>query len=329
MPPSALPALSMPATCQVSDCTSSQSQPLDCTPSPHSSLDPDCTSLPQESDTNEITPSMEITKFTQAGFPFLSLRPEIRNMIYHYIFTPVRDGTCLAVYADRDVTRLRGFRRNCCLCRRSTLTHMTCQSEHVAVEDMFFAFDLSGNYTHSGILQTCSTTLKEAASVSIACMHISIDYSSASVERLSRALQVLLVYMRQPKEAYLSVFTCTYHDDPGDGDGMKQFSQMVNGLGIRIGHLVLCAVTSSLYPEIGQYFVSTLDRLIHKPAKVERAPLCGTSTTLYRFNSQRIEFNEAARKWLENLAKVKTSDPTARLPLLRDSLPHFFEESAS
>jgi hypothetical protein len=257
----------------------------------------------------------------------LSLPPEIRNMIYHYIFTPVRDGTCLVVYTDWDMICLQGIRRKCFLCK-SAQVHTTCRPEYAHTEDIFHAFELSGNSARSSILRTCNAVLKEASPISLACMHISISYTSRSIKRRSRALQVLLAYMHQPKGAYSSAFTCTYHDSPGGGDDMKRFSQMVNGLGIRLGHLVLCAVTSSHCPGIGQYFVSTLDSLIHKPAKVEWALLSGTGTTSYRFNSQRTEFNEAAEKWLAKLPKVKAFDSTAHLPLLRDPLPHFFEESA-
>jgi hypothetical protein len=239
----------------------------------------------------------------------------------------VRDGTCLVVYTDWDMICLQGIRRKCFLCKSAQI-HTTCRPEYAHTEDIFHAFELSGNSARSGILQTCNAVLKEASSISLACMHISISYTSRSIKRRSRALQVLLAYMHQPKGAYSSAFTCTYHDSPGGGDDMKRFSQMVNGLGIRLGHLVLCAVTSSHCPGIGQYFVSTLDSLIHKPARVEWALLSGTGTTSYRFNSQRTEFNEAAEKWLAKLPKVKASDFTAHLPLLRDSLPHFFEESA-
>jgi hypothetical protein len=135
--------------------------------------------------------------------------------------------------------------------------------------------------------------------------------------------------MRQTKGAYLSVFTCKCREPPlGSGDDMRRFSQLVNGLGITIGHLILCELTSRVHHNIGQYFVSTLDGLHDKPAKIEWAPFSGTGTLSYRYERQRTEFNEAAGRWLTKLAKIKASDPTARLPLLRVSLPHFFEEHA-
>jgi hypothetical protein len=329
MSPSAPPALSMPDTGQGSVCTSSQSQPLDRTSSTHSPLDLHHTSLPQESHTNDIMPSTETTKSTQTGFPFLSLPPEIRNMIYHYIFTPVRDGTCLAVCADWGVTRLQAIRHDCSLCR-STLEHTTCQSKQVLTKDTYFAFDLSSNYTRSGILQTCSTVLKEASTISLACMHIRFDYSCRPDRRLSKALQLLLAYMHQPKGAYLSVLTCTYYTTHSEyGHGMSELSQLVNGPGIRIGHLILCEPRSSVVPGTSQNFVLALDSLHHKPTKVEWTIFCGTGASSEEgYESQRIEFNEAAEEWLAKLAGIEASDPTARLPLLRDSLPQFFEESA-
>jgi hypothetical protein len=326
MSPSAPPALSMLDTGQGSDCTSSQSQPLDRTSSAQSPLNLHHTSLPQESHTNNITPSMETTKSTQVGF--LSLPPEIRNMIYHYIFAPVRDGTCCVVYADWGITRLQGFRRNCSLCR-SAMIHRICRPEYASVTHMIQAFEFSGNSVLSGILQTCSTVLIEALPISLSCMQLSITYSADSIERLTSALQLLLAYIRQPKGAYLSVFRCTYYQPRSDiGDDIRHLSQLINGLSIRFDHLILCELASTGQPDIGKHFVLTVDSLHHKPAKVEWVPFIGTGTPSDRHYSQRMEFNEAAGKWLAKLAKVKASDPAARLPLLRDSLPHFFEESA-
>ncbi|THV93854.1 hypothetical protein D6D25_09377, partial [Aureobasidium pullulans] len=42
---------------------------------------------------------LETTKAPQSRLGFLSLPPEIRNMIYSFLFTPVQDGTCWGVRA--------------------------------------------------------------------------------------------------------------------------------------------------------------------------------------------------------------------------------------
>jgi hypothetical protein len=186
------------------------------------------------------------------------------------------------------------------------------------------AFGLSDNYTHSGILQTCNTIFKETMPVALACMHISITYYISDHERLSRTLKVLLASMRQPQGAYLSVLTCMiYLSQSNDTDDI---GRLINRTGIRIGCLVLCTVTKSAYLGLGKYFVTALDRLDHKPAKVEWTHLHASRSDHYEI--QRREFNKAAEIWHAKLAKVKAADLNARLPLLRDFLPQYFEESA-
>ena len=158
------------------------------------------TSLPSESHTNNMAASardasaLDTTVFTQRGFPFLSLPPEIRNMIYHYLFAPVRDGTCWRIYADRDVTRLKGTRSSCYICA-SRLAHKTCQSNFVAVENMSSVFDCSGNSARSGILQTCKMVMEEALPISLICIHISITCFFMAVEHTLKKLKFLLTYM--------------------------------------------------------------------------------------------------------------------------------------
>jgi hypothetical protein len=191
---------------------------------------------------------------------------------------------------------------------------------------MFMVFAISGSYTHSGILQTCNTALVEALPIALACMHISV---SLPLHYEERALELFLKNMRQPKGAYVSTFTCRYYDIPSvDDDDRRCLSQLINRTGIRVGHLILCEVTESAYLEIGKIFIATLDRHDHKPASVEWTPLVTPAPPSYQYESQRIEFNEAAGRWLAKLATVKAADPNASLPLLRDFLPQYFEESS-
>jgi hypothetical protein len=247
-------------------------------------------------------------------------------MIYHYIFTPpVRDGTCWSVYVDQDA-RLEGLRRNCFNCRLA-LTHTTCAGRYESVEGLSMVFGISGNYTHSGILQTCNTVLSEALPISLASMHISLF---SPYDYVQRALKVFLANMHQRKGAYLSNFTCKYYKTSSDDERhLGRFSELINRTGIKIGHLVLCDITNSAYFDIGKRFIATLDRLEHKPASVVWTPRSSAVPTSSQYERQRCEFNKAAGIWLAELAKVKAAGRDARLPLLRDFLPQYFEESSS
>jgi hypothetical protein len=190
---------------------------------------------------------------------------------------------------------------------------------------MYFSFELSGNFMHVGILQTCNTVLNEALPISLAGIHINIvcyEYSTAS---LSRSLKVFLTYMRQPKGAYFSVFTFTHgRAHAGNGTNVAPFSQVLNGLGIRIGRLILRDITSMTNDNIGKYFATNLDRLENKPAKVEWKQ--SSYRTSPQYEDERYNFNEAANNWLAQLAKVKAADPDVPMPLLRDFLPQVFED---
>jgi hypothetical protein len=317
---------------QVPERTASPSAPLDHTQSLASPLDIQQASLPKShtskvslpKELNDVaTASMRPTDSTRAGLSFLSLPPEIRNMIYHYILTPVKDGTCQQINIHWHEARLKGVRSSCFVCP-TNLPHATCHSGSASVRGMYLAFDIIDRPRHSGIMQTCKTTLKEALPISLACLHISLFCPHDYVER---ALVSLLANMRQPRGAFLSTFTCRYYETSTDDGGERCFSQLINGTGIRIGRLILCEITESAYLDIGKLFIATLDRLDHKPASVEWTPLSDTAPTSYQYESQRCEFNEATGRWLANLATVKAAGPTARLPLLRDFLPQYLEES--
>lgn len=267
--------------------------------------------------------ALESKRPTQAGFPFLSLPPEIRNMIYHYIFTPVRDGKCLAIHAPWDAHRLQGFRRDCSLCRLNK-EHDTCFARFNHEQHLSYAYELPHNHVQSGILRTCRTVMREASPVSLAHMHISMHLSSHNSDFSLRCLKRLLAYMRQPGGAYLSRLTYTCFTLTAET--MRLLSQITNRRNISIGYLVLITSSSVNHPDAAKLFVATLDSLEHKPARVE---------WLYRYtrlpdeyNNDRKEFNEAARKWLVQLAKIKVTDCNAALPLLQDLLPQYFDQSS-
>ncbi|KAH0026815.1 hypothetical protein KCU78_g4224, partial [Aureobasidium melanogenum] len=264
--------------------------------------------------------ALEITKPTQAGFTFLSLPPEIRNMIYHYIFTSVRDGNCWAVYTTWDDDRLQFFRRKCTLCLPNA-DHATCLATYIREVDLFYAFDIPHNSMQPSILRTCSTILKEASPVAMAHLHVSISSSFS----FSTYLEQLLACMRQPEDSYLSKLTYRcYVTSAYENDLMiRNFKQ----IRFSIGHLVLYDFASSTAPYNIEHFVTILDSLKHKPARVEW--LGASARVQYRHEIRRVEFNEAARKWLVQLAMIKTADCNARLPRLREFLPQYFDKSSN
>ena len=301
------------------------SQVLDTSSSP-SPLGPDHSSLPSASHINDMAASardasaLDTTTSTQRGFPFLSLPPEIRNMIYHYLFAPVKDGTCWTVYTDLFVTRLKGLRRTCHLCR-SGLTHTTCHADCEDVKDMYTAFQLSGCFARPGILQTCNTILNEALPVSLASMHISITCFFMAVEHTLKKLKFLLTYMRQPTGAFVSGLTYTYHGERyGSGDDMRDLSQIINRAGLRVGHLILCVDSHRAYQDLTRQLIAILDHLDHKPTKVE-----WVTDSSPQYENHRVEFNGAAANWLAKLHEAKATNTNARMPLLRDSFPRLFD----
>ncbi|KEQ62461.1 uncharacterized protein M437DRAFT_66332 [Aureobasidium melanogenum CBS 110374] len=313
----------------------SSGQTLDHPPSSPPSSDLHHTSASPRTHTSSMMPAQEETAYiagasalesnkpAQAGFPFLSLPPEIRNMIYHYIFTPVRDGKCLAIHAPWDAHRLQGFRRECSLCRLN-IEHDTCFARFNHEQHLSYAFELPHNHVQSGILRTCRTVMREASPVSLAHMHISMHLSSHDSDFSLRCLKRLLAYMRQPGGAYLSRLTYTCYTLTAET--MRLLIQITNRGNISIGYLVLITSSSVNHPDAAKLFVATLDSLEHKPARVE---------WLYRYtrlpdeyNNDRKEFNEAARKWLVQSAKIKVTDCNAALPLLQDLLPQYFDQSS-
>lgn len=281
--------------------------------------------LEEESASVRDASVLDATKSSQTGFPFLSLPPEIRNMIYQYLFTSVRDGTCLQIHTDWNGARLKGVRSDCFLCR-SRLSHKTCQSSYVSVDDMHLAFECACNLTRSGILRMCKTLMRKALPVSLACMHIVFSHHFNDVKHISDALKVFLARTHQPKGVYLSVVTfIKYESSWEDEFDAKRFSQPLNEADIRIGHLILCETTLGVHPNIGKYFVEAIEHLEHKPAKIEWTYYY--TEEAYGYETQRVEFNAAAERWLAQLAKIKQNAPPDAHVRLRDFLPHFSENT--
>ncbi|KAG9527657.1 hypothetical protein KCU93_g4989, partial [Aureobasidium melanogenum] len=267
--------------------------------------------------------ALQITKPSRAGFPFLSLPPEIRNMIYHYIFTPVRDETCRVIYKPHSDGYLVGVRRRCQL---TGLEHSTCRASYNYIKGHVQALQMVGAYAHSGILRTCRTILEEAMPISLANMHITIDSSSCyDFGRLiSNTLQTLFPKMCQPQGGFVSTITYVYFGSLGGH--IAFLAQCINSTSIKIGHLVLHEITGTLDHEVIKHFIANLDSLKHKPSRVEW--LHRYTHVSYRYEKCRTEFNEAAQRWLVQLATTKAADCNARLPLLQDFLPQYFDKSS-
>ncbi|KAH0154050.1 hypothetical protein KCU67_g9216, partial [Aureobasidium melanogenum] len=280
-------------------------------------------SVEEESVSIASASALESNESTQAWFPFLSLPPEIRNMIYHYIFTPVRDETCRVIYKPHSDGYLVGVRRRCHL---TGAEHITCRASYNYIEGYVQVLQIMDAYAHSGILRTCRMILEEAMPISLANMHITIGSSSCCDfgSLISKTLQTLFSNMCQPQGGFVSTITYTYF---GTLSGHMAFlAQCINPTGIKIGHLVLHETTSTLDHEVIKHFIANLDSLKHKPSRVEW--LHRYTHVSYRYEKCRTEFNEAAQRWLVQLATTKAADCNARLPLLQDFLPQYFDKSS-
>ncbi|THY49246.1 hypothetical protein D6C99_05197 [Aureobasidium pullulans] len=93
----------------------------------------------------------ETTKPPQSRLGLLSLPPEIRNMIYDFLFTPVQDGTCWAVRANFLDTSLSGVRLPCYLCSKGSI-HTFCTCVHPrqdTTHTAYTVFTLTNKHIHS------------------------------------------------------------------------------------------------------------------------------------------------------------------------------------
>ncbi|KAG9740371.1 hypothetical protein KCU73_g9225, partial [Aureobasidium melanogenum] len=294
-------------------------------PEPHKS---NTSSFKEETAPIADASTLEVTKPAQAAFPFLLLPPEIRNMIYNYIFAPVRDGKCWIICTDYKNTRLRGFRRNCRCCS-SGIAHPTC---HPKLETNFDGFrsilEITDNYTHSGILQTCHAIHKEAMPVSLAHVHISFDSISISSTDIHEPFRMFLANMRQPQGAYLSklTFSCyEYQDRPADP---KLLALLINQANLKLGSLDLfelpCFSRAPQYRFL-KHFVDLLESLDNLPTSVRWLNFFNELWSK-DLDEQKLDFNNAVVMWREKLATVRAGEQDTPAPLLRDFLPRYFSQ---
>lgn len=270
--------------------------------------------------------ALEVTNSTRAGLSFLSLPPEIRNMIYHYVFTPVRDGACLVVRTNRSGDRLDGLRRKRVHCSRN-LPHPTCHPKLNTSDEHPEEFAFTDNYVHSNILRTCHNIFEEAMPISLAHMHIAVS-SSFGYHDSYKLLRTFLQNMRRPHGAYLSKLTYTsfQHLDLHDDRGIL-LAKVLKDNDIRIEYLELHeSWDDSTDPHlVVNYFVEISDALKHKPATIQWTDRYGFRS--YRYESHRIKFNRGIVDWLVESAAAESSNCDTQPPLLRDFLPRYFDQS--
>lgn len=270
--------------------------------------------------------TLETNKPTEAGFPFLSLPPEIRNMIYHHIFTPVRDETCWTIYADFKASVVKGFRRKC---RFEKLAHNICLADYEPENGLHSIFGIADNYTHSGIILTCRTVFGEAIPIALSCMHIQVDTYFTDTD--SRVFEKFLANMRQSQGAYLSKLDYTYYRLGANYP--NNFVQCFNRSNIKIGYLGLhewITVDDASKPDCDPVkdFVNILDGLKHRPARVEWADRFGWTSRPSWLEGKRAEFNTVVQAWYEKLAMLHTANPKIAPPLLRDFFPQCLDQSS-
>ncbi|KAG9676297.1 hypothetical protein KCU99_g9006, partial [Aureobasidium melanogenum] len=258
--------------------------------------------------------ALEITKPTRAGFTFLSLPPEIRNMIYHYIFTPVRDGKCWMIHANFDNDHLKGLRRDCYRCKLQQ-PHNTCRPKYKEELGWYPTWYLTRDRIHLSVLQTSRTILEEAAPISLAHIHICTDSFFDICELHQRSLETFLMVLARRRGPSLPklTYTCYGYDWEPDANHARHLLQSINGFDIRIECFEI------------QEFWSTPPQ----PEALTVVWITGLNPPMSRFfEKQRTEFNEAAQLWLAKLVNAKAADANARLPLFRDFLPQYFDQSS-
>ncbi|CAD0082645.1 unnamed protein product [Aureobasidium vineae] len=310
--------------------TSSLTPPLDLgstpePPEPHTSI---MSPAKEEPAPIASASALKITKPNQAGFPFLSLPPEIRNMIYHYIFTPVRDGICLVIFTHLDDHhRIRSSRLKCNACRLD-LQHPSCHSWEQPEERWIPALKFTDGYTHSGILRTCHTIFNEVTPTALSHMHLALNFSFYCTDFVTKAMEILLKSMRRSQGAYLSKVTHVSFEYGFEDQPQDHLLEFINRSDVKIGHFELYEqwISSQLNRKAVKRLITILDTLGNKPVTVAWVDRYGGPS--YRFERQRVEFNGALETWLAERAAIKVASPDARLPLLRDFLPQDFDSSA-
>lgn len=279
---------------------------------------------------------LETKGSAKTGMSFLSLPPEIRLMIYDYLLTPEKDGTCRAIYVDEPTGTLKGCISTCEECVRK-LAHTNCLLSRLPKGVYGFLF-LANGRMHTNIMQTCRTTLDEISPILLNYTHFSIFGGYNLHNYYPKPLRLLLSSLHQLDSSFLPKLTFYIRDlykltdekeAERDYDCHKwSFAHLVNQQNIRIGCLEIVPVMDSF--KTGSTFTRNLVRMLEsleqKPASIR---LVTSSWLSFRYGNTPDNFNEAARRWLEKLAKTKAEKKGSRLPLLRDYLPQYFDGSES
>ncbi|THY12851.1 hypothetical protein D6D00_10353 [Aureobasidium pullulans] len=274
---------------------------------------------------------LENTKTPQSRLGFLSLPPEIRNMIYGFLFTPVQDGTCWVVRAKFKDTSLRGVRLPCYLCSNGSI-HTFCKSVHaqqITTATAYTAFTLPNKHIHSNIHQTCRTILKESLSISLAHMRISMKCRFNDDDLAYGGFLAFLTNMGQPKGAHLAALNVRSFDPQNSKlelDKPSCLSRIINEHEITIGHLELdeCWLGGLQPVSLLEFFVDFVQSLNRVPITVRWVPQRSSPGLAYKVEMD--AFNEAVGIWLEATSISKAKGSGLKMPLLRDFLPKYFDQ---
>ncbi|THX97153.1 hypothetical protein D6C98_07626 [Aureobasidium pullulans] len=274
---------------------------------------------------------LETTKALQSRLGFLSLPPEIRNMIYGFLFTPVQDGTCWVVRAKFRDASLSGVRLPCYLCSNGSM-HTICTSvyaQQITTATAYAAFTLPNKHIHSNIHQTCRAIMKESRASSLAHMLISTSYKFNSDGTIRRGFNQFLANMGSPTGAYLAGLSCTSHDGRSpkyEPDEYSSLSAFINEKRIKIGYLELkeCWSGDSQPISMLEFFVDFLQSLDYKPATVRWQKGDFESDPSYKDEMNAL--NNVVGTWLEATSKSKAKKSYTKMPLLRNFLPQYFDQ---
>ncbi|CAC9888950.1 unnamed protein product [Aureobasidium pullulans] len=275
--------------------------------------------------------ALETIKAPQSRLGFLSLPPEIRNMIYGFLFTPVQDGTCWVVRAKFMDASLSGVRLPCYLCSNGSI-HTICTSLHaqqITTATAYAAFTLPNKHIHSNIHQTCRAIMKESRASSLAHMLISTSYKFNSDGTIRRGFNQFLANMGSPTGAYLAGLSCTSHDGRSpkyEPDEYSSLSAFINEKRIKIGYLELkeCWSGDSQPISMLEFFVDFLQSLDYKPAIVRWQKGDFESDPSYKDEMNAL--NNVVGTWLEATSKSKAKKSYTKMPLLRNFLPQYFDQ---
>ncbi|THX06357.1 hypothetical protein D6D13_06565 [Aureobasidium pullulans] len=272
---------------------------------------------------------LETIKAPQSRLGFLSLPPEIRNMIYGFLFKPVQDGSCWVVRANLMDTSMSGVRLSCYLCSKGS-SHTIC-TPVFAQQDTFTytALTLTNKHIHSNIHRTCRTIMKESRASSLAHMLISTDCKFSSDCGFHDSFNQFLVNMGSPTGAYLAGLSCTSHEGPSskyEPDEDFSLSAFINEKRIKIGYLELKECWISDYKPISmlELFVDFLQSLDHKPATVRWQKGDFESDPSYKGEMDAL--NNVVGTWLEATSIAKAKRSNLKMPVLRDFLPQYFDQ---